>query len=235
MLGTQTLLGLALDEDGVLAAEVDVRSGRPQVRRSGRLDFGRKLTPDTVKELGQQLRRFLRENHFGSKQAVVGIPAKWVLAKEIVAPPADAETLSGMLSIQAERAFSLNAGDLVFDYYGRTSKTQSSRVLLVASRRELLDRVTDLMTAAGIQVRAVTASALAFAHLLSEQASSCTHGFYIRPDYCEFWSSVDGKPQAIKHVAGGASTGAPGASTLAASLQRLILFASDRQSAGPAQ
>jgi len=109
MLGTRTLLGLAIDEFGIVVAEVAARAGRPEVRRVGQLAFEGQLSADTAKELGQQLRQFLRANHFSSKHAVIGIPTKWIVAKEIVAPPASADAIAGMLGIQAERAFSLNA------------------------------------------------------------------------------------------------------------------------------
>ncbi len=90
MLGTRTLLGLAIDEFGLVVAEVAARVGRPEVRRVGQLTFEEKLSAETAKDLGQQLRQFLRANHFSSRHAIVGIPTKWIVAKEIVAPPASA-------------------------------------------------------------------------------------------------------------------------------------------------
>ncbi|MHC4167193.1 MAG: hypothetical protein ACYSWQ_09580 [Planctomycetota bacterium] len=87
MLGTQTLLGLAIDDSGVVAAEVSVRSGQPEIKRTGLMPFDEKLNSDNAKDLGQRLRNFLRENHFSSKRAVVGIPTRWIVTKEIAAPP----------------------------------------------------------------------------------------------------------------------------------------------------
>jgi len=99
MLGTRTILGLAVDEFGVVVAEVGVRSGRPEVRRVGQHLFEEKLGADNGKALGQTLRQFLRTNHFSPKDAVVGIPTKWVVAREIMAPPANADAVAGMLGI----------------------------------------------------------------------------------------------------------------------------------------
>jgi hypothetical protein len=39
MLGTQTLLGLAIDDSGVAAAELVVRSGRPQIKHTALMPF----------------------------------------------------------------------------------------------------------------------------------------------------------------------------------------------------
>ena len=43
MLGTQTLLGLAIDDSGVAAAEVGIRSGRPEIKRTALMPFDEKL------------------------------------------------------------------------------------------------------------------------------------------------------------------------------------------------
>jgi Tfp pilus assembly PilM family ATPase len=109
MVGTRHILGLAIDDAGVVATELSVQSGRAEVRRTGELLWGQELTADSARSLGQRLRQFLREQGFTSKRAVVGLAAKWVLTKEVDAPPASPEALAGMLSIQAERAFSLDA------------------------------------------------------------------------------------------------------------------------------
>ena len=76
MFGTRTILGLAIDESGVVAAEVSARAGRPEVRRTGQLAFGEKLSSDNMREIAQQLKQFLRSNHFSSKQAIIGIPIR---------------------------------------------------------------------------------------------------------------------------------------------------------------
>ena len=88
MLGTQTVLGLAIDDSGIALTELRVRPGRNEVRRTGRFVFAEKLCPDNAEDLGRQLRQFLRENHFSARQVAVGIPAHWVVAREIAVPPA---------------------------------------------------------------------------------------------------------------------------------------------------
>lgn len=235
MLGTRTLLGLAIDEFGVVVADVAARSGRPEVRRVGQLTFEQKLSTETAKELGQQLRQFLRANHFSSKHAVVGVPTKWVVTKEISAPPASPDALGGILSIQAERAFSLNASDLVFDYFGRTSTSESSKVTLLAARRQMIDEIKDLTTAAGLQVEAVTVSALAFSKLLTGQGSEVRYGLYARSNYCEFWSQANGQLRTVKHVPMTSTNGTmPGrAEQLTDAIQRLILLSGEHSQKPP--
>ena len=153
---------------------------------------------DKALELGQQLKQFLRANHFSSKQAIVGIPTKWIVAREIVAPPANPEALAGMLAIQAERAFSLNASELIFDYCGQPSTSESRKILLLAARRQMIEQVKEIATVAGLQVQGVTVSALAFDRERSKADAARGFGLYARPTYCEFWSQGAGRPDAIR-------------------------------------
>ncbi|HSW00071.1 MAG TPA: pilus assembly protein PilM [Sedimentisphaerales bacterium] len=234
MVGTRHLLGLAIDDCGVVATELCVRAGRPEIRGAGELSWDREFSPENVVELGQQLRRFLREQGFTAKKAVVGLAAKWVLAKEVETPPATPEALAGMLNIQAERAFSLNSEELVFDYCGKTSASQKSQVLLLAARRQIVERVKELAAAAGVQVQSITVSAFACGGRPSQNGSVFRYGLYTRPTYCELWGQANGSPQFIKHiplVVDGNPSGY--ADLLTTTIQRQILLSSRQDQAPP--
>ncbi|MFH1716304.1 MAG: pilus assembly protein PilM [Planctomycetota bacterium] len=237
MLGTQTLLGIAIDDFGVVAAEVCARSGRPEIRRVGALAFEEKLGPDNAKVLGQKLRQFLRANHFSSKRAVIGIPAKWIVTKEIVAPPAAPDVLGDMLGIQAERTFSLNASELIFDYCGPTSTSEKRQVLLAAAQRQIVDQIKEMADAAGLQVRSVTVSALVLGNPGAPGGAGPQqrYGLYTRPTYCEFWSQSNGRLRSVKHVPLAATkvTAADRAELLASTVQRLILLSSEQNQSPP--
>ncbi len=234
MLGTQTLLGLAIDDSGVVAAEVSVRSGRPEIKRTGRMPFGEKLNSDNAQELGQRLRHFLRENHLSSRRAIVGIPTKWIVTKEIVAPPATPDALAGMLGIQAERAFSLNASELIFDYCGKTSTSQKSEVLLVAAQRQVVSQIKELTDAAGLQVRSITVSTLAFGRHLSQCGPQQQYGLYARPAYCEFWSQSNGRLRSVQHVPMSVTSGTTErAELLTSTIQRLVLLSAEQNQSPP--
>lgn len=234
MLGTQTLLGLAIDDTGIVAAEVCIRQGRPVIRRSDTMVFDKKLGSDNIQDLGQKLRQFLRANHFSSKRAVVGIPTKWIVTKEIVAPPATPDALAGMLSIQAERAFSLNTSELIFDYCGKTSTSEKSEVLLIATQRQVVNQVKELMDAAGLQVRSITVSTLTFGRYFSGNGPQRRYGLYTRPTYCEFWSQSNGRLRSIQHVPIAKADGAADrAELLTSTIQRLILLSSEQNQSPP--
>ncbi len=233
MVGTRHILGLAIDDSGVVATELSLRSGRPAIRSAGEFRWGRGLAPDTAGDLGQALRQFLRDHGFSAKRAVVGLAAKWVLAREITAPPASPDALADMLTIQAERAFSINADELIFDYCGGTSTVEKSQVLLLAVRRQTVDLVKGLAAAAGLQVQAVTVSALACSKALCESGPAYRYGLYSRPTYCEFWGQSNGSPRFVKHIPVGMDGNAAGYADLLTSMIQRQVFLSSRQSQPP--
>ncbi|MEN6426782.1 MAG: pilus assembly protein PilM [Phycisphaerales bacterium] len=229
MVGTRHILGLAIDDSGVVATELCIRAGRTEIRGTGEFPWQEGLTADNAKELGQRFHRFLQEQGFTARHAVIGLAAKWVLAKEVEAPPASPEALAGILGIQAERVFSMNAGELVFDYCGRTSTSQKSQVLLLATRRQVVDQVRGVAEAAGLRVESITVSAFACGSASSQSGSPCRYGLYTRPTYCEFWGQFDGSPRFIKHIPMVLNGNPSGyADLLSAAIQRQVLLSSSQ-------
>ena len=237
MFGTRNILGLALDELGIVATELEVRAGRPHIHRTGEFLWEREFQPANIRPLGEQFRQFLRDHRFSARQAIVGIGAKWVLTKEVALPPVTSDALGGVLRIQAERVFSLNAEELVFDYCGRADVAEKSRVLLAAAQRQFVEQIRELAGVAGLQVRSVTISALALGDAWSEAGPEHGHGLYLRPTYCEFWSLANGRPQSIHYLPMPARNGTPDDDTqsLVSAIRRMILLSPQRDSAAPHQ
>ena len=236
MIGTRHIVGLAVDDGGVVATELCIRSGRAEIRATGEFSWEKDFTVENAKELGEQLRRFLREGGFSSNRVAVGLAAKWVLAKEIETPPAVPEALAGMLNIQAERAFSLNAGQLVFDYCGKTSTLEKSQVLLLAAPRQIINHIQAITDAAGLHVQLVTVSALACSGASCGADPAYRYGLYARPTYCEFWGQSDGSLRFIKHVPiGQDGTSAGYADLLSSTIERLVLLSSGQNQSPPYQ
>ena len=234
MIGTRHILGLAIDDCGVVATELCMRSGRAEIRATGEFSWEKEFTTENTKELGEQLRRFLRAGGFSSNHVAVGLAAKWVLAKEIETPPSAPETLAGMLSIQAERTFSMNASELIFDYCGKTSTAQKSQVLLLAVPRRIVKHIRTIAEAAGLRTQSMTVSALACSGASCEADPGHRYGLYARPTYCEFWQQSDGNPRFIKHVPMGLD-GSPAGYTdlLSSTIQRQVLLSSGQDQSPP--
>ncbi len=198
MTQARNILGLAFEEGSILAAEVRMRSDQVSLHASGEFVVGDEFSAANASEQGQQLRQFLKENGFSAKTAVVGLPAKWLVAKELTIPPTSVAALSGIMSIQAERAFSLDPKDLVFDYCGAAQPEKGGAMLLIAMQRQRLAQIQTLAKAAGLSVLAVTPTSHALRKLSGDDGSDLA--IYARDGYSESWSGKADLPW-IRHVA----------------------------------
>jgi len=196
MTKARNILGLAFEEHSILAAEVHMRGDRPGIQVVGEFVLSDDFSAAGATEQGQRLRQFLKENGFSAKTAVVGLPAKWLVAKELTVPPTNAAALSGIMNLQAERAFSLDPKDLVFDYYGSAQPDKGGKLLLMAMQKERLAHIQMLTKAAGLSVLAVTPTSHALRKLGGDDVSDLA--IYVRNGYIESWSGKADLPW-IRH------------------------------------
>ena len=198
MTKTQNILGLAFEDNRILVAEVQMGADRPHLHQCSRF----KVLPENPPlanpaEMGRKLRQFLKDNQFSAKTAVVGLPAKWLVAKELTIPPTGANALTGVLNIQAERAFSLDPKDLIFDYSGRAKSAASSTLLLMAMQRQRLNQIQTLAKATGLQLIAVTPTSHALRSFGRDESDLSV---YVGDGYIESWSGKAELPW-IRHSA----------------------------------
>jgi hypothetical protein len=225
---TKNTLVLLFNESSVTVALSHVRRGKHRIKQTGTWMFPDDQGLANAEALGRDFHTFLRKHHLWAKLAIVGVPAKWVVGKSITIPPTARENLTNLLEIQAEQAFSLNYHDLVFDYSGRISSTQTNTVLLVAMQRQRLEHIKTLIKNAGLQCIAVMPSAAAMG-ALSGDSSRTYCGIYAQNSHCEYCLCKEGAVQAIKHVPMALSDKTPEA--LSTEIQRLLMLSGTEQSA----
>jgi hypothetical protein len=162
--GSSRILGLAVvSERQIVCAEIGSRSGRPVVRAQGVFTLPPDLSAEQPVAVGDALTKFLRQHGFSSSRAVVGVPAKFLMAVEKEVPPAEQQQLDAMLRLQTERMNTGDGGEMVFDYAGAADRARGGKVLLVGVLRRQLDRIRQIMDAAGLSIVAVTSTGLAVA------------------------------------------------------------------------
>lgn len=160
------VLGVALGERSLVVAEVQSgRAGGAELDRAAEFPYPEGVGLQQPDVLGQALGAFLKDKGFTARRAVFGMPAWWALSKPKVAPPAAPEVVAESLRLQGEGEFSSELKDLVLDFEGTTSETESTSVLLLAVQRSHLDTVKSLAKAARLTPEAVlpTVTALAAA------------------------------------------------------------------------
>jgi hypothetical protein len=154
------LLGMAVGEKSLFVAEVTAGE-KPDVKRLAEFIYPAESSLADPATLGISLGTFLRDQRFTARQAVVGLPAKWLLVKTKEVPPADSSVAADLLRLQAEGDFSSELKDLVFDYAGEASPSGSRNVLLVATPQKYIDLVHQMCESAKVEPIAVTSSSAA--------------------------------------------------------------------------
>ena len=165
-IGGGTILSLVLGDRSAVLTQVVVEKTTRTLQRVARFDAseGTRLL-DRPAEHGAALATFLTTHGFSAKRAVVGVPARWLIAQERELPPVDTAGAADLLRLAAERLSVAESGTMVADYAGVVDAKNASRVLLVGMLKPQLDRVRQLVEAAGLQLAAVCPTSLAVARM----------------------------------------------------------------------
>ncbi len=197
MMGKRRSLGLALGERRIVAAEVRSARGRHEVVRVAELAFPEGVTWDDPVAVGGCLGRFLREQRL-PRAGTIGIPARWLMTVTREVPPAGPRVLAGILRMEAERAFSLDSGQMVCDWAAAPAEGKAGKALLVATTSGRLSAVVDAARAARFKARAVTSTAAALA--LAGTADSDGLTALITSDGIEIAFRRNGRLTDIRHA-----------------------------------
>ena len=139
-LRSPTILGLAFDDRSVACAQVHARGDRREQRRLGRFVYPADATPNgNPAACGAALKKFLDEHGFDARRAVVGVPAKWLIAAERELPPSDPEAALAILRMHGER-MAFSGGELIVDVAGDPTR-DTGRALLVGILKAQLDKM----------------------------------------------------------------------------------------------
>jgi hypothetical protein len=195
-IGHPSVLGLAVGERSIIAAEVSITRDRRQVKHTAEFVFPQGTSLEKAEELGTALAQFLRQHHFSSSRAVIGVPARWLMARDKDLPPATAEVAASTLRLQAERHSS--AEDLIFDYAGQSDPRKPRKVLLAAMLRPQMERLQRMADAAGLRLLGITSATLALASTAGDGPSLL---LTIAPDAMELAARHDGTPVLLRHLA----------------------------------
>jgi hypothetical protein len=239
---TNTFLGIAVGERTLKLAELGPSAaarGRWEVRRAAEFELpaapGAAAAAPSEDPAGvaAALGRFLKDNGFTAGRAVVGVPARWVVSRDRELPPSAPEQAADALRLQAERLFSAEPRELVFDYAGNPSADGPRNVLLVGMPRRQLERVVGWLREAGVRVLAVTPTTLALA-ASSSPPGSPVDGLLLNLSRgeVEVSSSDGGVPRLLRHLpvrgsdlASANGTRGSGMAALAGEIKRVVSLA----------
>jgi hypothetical protein len=202
LLSRNSFLGVAIGQRSLAVAEVSASRGRWEVRRAAEFTAAATAEADTLltrpAETGEALARFLRQNGFSASRVVIGVPARWVVARDKDLPPTDEQQAADILRLQAERLFSTELKGLTFDYAGTPDANSPTRVLLMAMPRERVEQVSALAQAAGLTVQGVMPSTLALASAPQEPRDTLL--LNVGGDAVELAAQAGGSTRLLRHL-----------------------------------
>jgi Tfp pilus assembly protein PilN len=194
------VLGIALGERSLMAAEVVAAGEQPQVTAVGELVYPEGVSVTSTEELAKLLAGLLRERGFTARQAVIGLPAKWLVVRPKEVPPADAQTVTEMLRLSAESEFPSDIKDLVYDFAGTLGNAQAKSVLMMATPRKYIDAAVALCDAARLQAVAVTSSAVALGEATARTMAKDPLVLAVSPAGAEMTVQTGSAASAIRHL-----------------------------------
>jgi type IV pilus assembly protein PilM len=170
----KTLVGLDIDATGIVAASVAV-NGRVRVENAGVMALEPGIIRDgevaDVDGLAEALRALYRANKGLDKRVRVGLANQKIVVRVIELPYLeDAKEIDAAVRFHAQDQLPMPLEHAVVDHQRLDVITDATgrrqRVLLVAARREMVDRVLAALRAAGLRPEGVDLSAFAMVRAL---------------------------------------------------------------------
>jgi type IV pilus assembly protein PilM len=177
-----TIVGLEIEPSAVHAASVTV-NGRVSVRTAAVAPLETGIVRDgevnDVEGLAEALRSLYRENKGLDKKVRIGIANQKIVVRVLELPPiADPKELEAAVRFQAQDQIPMPLDTAVLDFQPldliETEHGQRQRVLIVAARRDMVERVMAACKSAGLKPEGIDLSAFAMIRALHREAPSET-------------------------------------------------------------
>src|SRR5262249_34848059 len=171
---TKTLVGLDIDATGIVAASATV-NGRVRVERAIALPLEPGIVRDgevvDVEGLTTALRTLYRENKGLEKRVRVGLANQKIVVRVVDLPYLeDQGEIDAAVRFHAQDQLPMPLDQAVLDYQALDVVTDETgrrqRVLLVAARREMVERVLAALRGAGLKPEGIDLSAFAMVRAL---------------------------------------------------------------------
>jgi type IV pilus assembly protein PilM len=184
---SKTLVGIDIDSTGIAAASVAV-NGRVRVERAALTPLEPGIIRDgevaDVDGLAEALRTLYRENKGLDKRVRVGLANQKIVVRVVDLPYLeDPKELDAAVRFHAQDQLPMPIEHAVIDHLpldtisDETGRRQ--RVLLVAARREMVERILSALRAAGVKPVGIDLSAFAMVRALYRPGPEDEHVLYL--------------------------------------------------------
>lgn len=163
-----TVVGLDIGTRTLRAAEIakDSKKGAFVLQKALNCDFCR---TDDIKGTGENLKRFVSDAGFSTKDVCLAIPESQVFSAILNVPFRTEKEINNYLEVQGTKIFPRPLDQLIysFEILGPNEMNEiETDVSVVASGKEYVDRLFSLANAAGLRVLAVESEAYAIVRSL---------------------------------------------------------------------
>jgi type IV pilus assembly protein PilM len=170
----KTVVGLDIQPGYVIAAET--RGGKLAVDRAATVSLAPGVVRDgevaDVGSLAASLRTLFSENKLG-KRVRVGVANQRIVMRTVDLPPlTNAKEISSAVRFQAQEHIPMPLEQAVLEHHSlgviETAEGPRTRVVLVAARRDMIDRVLQAVKGAGLRPHGIDLSAFAMIRALHQ-------------------------------------------------------------------
>ncbi len=184
LFGSKRFVGVDIGSHAIKAVELVPGGGRFRVVHAGTAD----TPPGAVKEgavvepqaLGLAIRQVLAKSGVKPGRVVSAIGGQAVIVRELKLPPMSEDELKQAARFEAERyiPYGVREVNMDFDVIGETTEDNQRKivVLLVAARREIVDKHVQALESAGVEPFVLDVESFAVIRALDAQARAGADG-----------------------------------------------------------
>jgi type IV pilus assembly protein PilM len=204
-------VGIEIEPGAVHAAAVSV-NGHIRIERAAMVSLDPGVVRDgevnDVEALTEALKELYRQNKGLDKRIRVGIANQKIVVRVINLPPiTDAKELGAAVRFQAPEEIPMPLDSAVMDYQPLgivdTPDGPRQRVLIVAARRDMIDRVMEATRAAGLKTEGIDLAAFAMVRALYDASATPGPTLYLAIGGLTNLAVADGTNCLFTRVVGG--------------------------------
>ena len=184
---TKYPVGLDIDPSGITAVQVSV-NGRVTIEHAATAELEAGIVRDGEvadgEALAEALRKLWRENKTLDRRVRVGVANQKIVVRVIELPPIeDRKQLDAAIRFQAQEHIPMPLDQAVVDFHPLDvvdlGEGPRQRVVLVAARRDMIDRLLSAVHSAGLRPEGIDLAAFAMVRALHREELAEEHVLYV--------------------------------------------------------
>lgn len=177
-------VGLEIDTGTARAVELAGKADKPRLLNLGKIALPEGAVKEgmilNTEQVGEALAQLWSDAGIKEKNVLLGVSNQGVLVRHINIPKVPPDKLKNVVTFQAQEHLPIPVESVVLDYLvldeieGSGEAAKELEILLVAARRDMLDKFLEALNIAGLEPYDIDVSSMTMIRLLPEQALGMT-------------------------------------------------------------